>query len=172
MLSRALSWKSPLVWKCDIRWVWINMRRPFLPCLHRVVDVSSPGRLSFLVRFLRSSSSTSSSSSTTRLSERARTDRDFLKLFYLKFYNPARKDRTCLGRSADPAHCTLLMTFSVCTAVHRRGVRGNLTVLSPHRWSPVMWHWRVPLIYLNKHLPTIKIRCSDFILAIIKFIIN
>lgn len=171
MLSRALSWKSPLVWKCDIRWVWINMRRPFLPCLHRVVDVSSPGRLSFLVRFLRSSSSTSLSSSTTRLFERAHTDRDFLKLFYLKFYNPARKETERVS-VVLPTLRTLLMTFSVCTAVHRRGVRGNLTVLSPHQWSPMMWHWRVPLIYLNKHLPTIKIRCSDFILAIIKFTIN
>lgn len=169
MLSRAPSWKSPLVWKCDIRWVWINMRRPFLSCLHRVASEFYPPRVVFLpscVSFVLPSSTSSSSSITTLLSERAHRS-VILKLFYLKFYNSRRKDRTC--RSFLPTRRTSLMMFSVCTTVHRTRCARKFDRVVDHRWSPVIWHWRVPLIYLNEHL-TIKIRGSNFILAILSSI--
>lgn len=44
------SWKSPLVWKCDIRWVWINMRRAFLPRRVYIVSRTFQPRPSFSSR--------------------------------------------------------------------------------------------------------------------------
>lgn len=55
--------------------------------------------------------------------------RKILKLFYLKFYN-SHGETERVGRSADTTRRTSLMTFLLCIAMHRQGVRGNLTASS------------------------------------------